>query len=230
MLPRYLNALRTEVEGIPDELDYASLRRQYSNPRSLQSRKLHLALTLVPRGNRLLDVGSGEGEWIERALQKFDFVVGLETSTIALALLRDRFRGNSRVEISERAITEISDSPGQANAFDAVTMLDVLEHVADASDILRSSYHLLMPGGVIVTTTPNWYDNLLIPITRNKFHLQAHSSVGWSRIVRDAGFDVTRTRTVDLPLFSSEALCTSLHMLVICVLVQGQKPILGRKG
>src|SRR2546421_2781569 len=222
--------LRPHADGKRNEIDYTSLRRQYSDPRSLQSRKLQLIASLVPQGNRLLDVGSGEGEWIERALQKFDLVVGLETSHIALALLRERFGGNSKVEVSERSIKEVSESSEQASTFDAVTMLDVMEHVADASVMLRCAYNLLRPGGIIISTTPNWYDKILIPLTGNRFHVQAHSSIGWARIVRDAGFAVTRTRTVDFPIFRHEALCTNLHILGICVLVQAQKPSVACRG
>ncbi len=205
---------RLQTEHRDEEIDYVSLRRQYSDPGSLQSRKLRVVFSILPRGARLLDVGSGEGEWIDRALQKFDHVVGLEISQVAVDLLRERFKDNYRVEISGRTIVELSEMSGQTGTYDVVTMLDVMEHLSDVYVLLHSAYQLLRPGGIIVTTTPNWYDKLLIPITRNPFHLQAHSSVGWRR-------------TVAFPVFASEAFCKYLHVLGICVVVQARKPPVG---
>jgi SAM-dependent methyltransferase len=40
-------------------------------------------------------------------------------------------------------------------AFDAITCLDVLEHVSDVQSVMMEMYRVLVPGGVVLTTVPN---------------------------------------------------------------------------
>jgi len=43
-------------------IDYEALSLEYSDRNSLQSKKLRLALSMIPSGAKLLDIGSGTGE------------------------------------------------------------------------------------------------------------------------------------------------------------------------
>lgn len=41
-------------------------------------------------------------------------------------------------------------------SFDCVTMLAVLEHMANRREVLEEIYRVLRPGGVLLATTPSW--------------------------------------------------------------------------
>jgi 2-polyprenyl-3-methyl-5-hydroxy-6-metoxy-1,4-benzoquinol methylase len=210
--------------GTYDERHYSSLQSQYADSRSLQSRKLDLVFSLLDHEARLLDIGSGQGAWIDRALSKFDGITGVEVSEAATKRLRERFHEDSRVRILHSKGQEVLFSLAKEPAFDVITLLDVLEHVEEPSKLLLLAHRLLRPGGTILTTTPNWYDKILISIEQNPFHVHAHSSFGWAGLIKSAGFRIRTIRTVDFPIVHSDFLAHHLHVLGMCVVVVGQKP------
>ncbi len=171
-----------------------------------------------------MDIGSGEGSWGQLALHIFEHVTLLEPSEDALRILQRRFQGDSRVSILSGSINRLGEGPEQEPEFDAITLLDVLEHVDDASALLKSSSEYLKAGGQVVTTTPNWYDFVKIHLGRSKWHRHAHGPLGWARLVAGAGLKVDLVRTVGFPLVTSEFLSERLPALGMCVVTLSHKP------
>jgi SAM-dependent methyltransferase len=102
----------------------------------------------VPAG-RVLDVGSGFGFFL-RALEEAGYEpYGLEVSEYA----RDRAREYTSAPIVTQ--TAESEFPFDENYFDAVTMFDVIEHVADYRSMLAECKRTLRPGGRILIATPS---------------------------------------------------------------------------
>jgi SAM-dependent methyltransferase len=101
----------------------------------------------LPDGARVLDVGCGTGFVLERLLDHFD-AWGLEPDSSvrarASALAAPRIRPGST---DDHAAVE-------AGSFDAVLLLDVLEHLDDDAAGLRAVLPLLRPGGIVLVTVP----------------------------------------------------------------------------
>jgi glycosyltransferase involved in cell wall biosynthesis/SAM-dependent methyltransferase len=100
---------------------------------------------------RALDVGSGDGRWVElvgRTLGPDAFVVGVEISP--LRARRMRARGLRAVVARSEAL------PFRAGAFDFVTLIEVIEHTTSPERTLDEVRRVLGAGGRLVLTTPNY--------------------------------------------------------------------------
>jgi 2-polyprenyl-3-methyl-5-hydroxy-6-metoxy-1,4-benzoquinol methylase len=96
--------------------------------------------------SRLLDVGSGNGEFLVQMRELGWSVAGHDVDPKAAALVR-----SFGIEVSEGALGAAS----YAEPFDAITLHHVIEHVHDPVDLLRACRALLRPGGRLWLATPN---------------------------------------------------------------------------
>ena len=103
---------------------------------------------------RLLDVGCGTGHFLTVAEARGWDVVGLEVSQSALEWLGrlKRERGLRFAVIG----TELTRSALPPNHFDVVTLFEVIEHLDDPLATLREAYRVLVSGGLLYLTTPNY--------------------------------------------------------------------------
>jgi 2-polyprenyl-3-methyl-5-hydroxy-6-metoxy-1,4-benzoquinol methylase len=104
-----------------------------------------------PRGLRVLDLGCGGGH--NGALLKKAGaleVIGIERDRGAAQEARKRLDRVVECDLGELDPAELGDQP-----FDAVLASDVLEHLADAEDVLAWAVTLLRPGGAVVLSLPN---------------------------------------------------------------------------
>lgn len=119
--------------------------------RDMKLATAHLRLELLrayrPAG-RLVDVGSGGGFLVRAAGEAGWRAVGLEPSESAS-------RSAVREEHIQVVTGRLQAAPLAPGRFDAVTMLDVLEHVLDPRAFLREARRLLVPGGLLLVETPN---------------------------------------------------------------------------
>jgi SAM-dependent methyltransferase len=81
--------------------------------------------------------------------------------------------------------------PFDANSFDAITALDVIEHNQDDAAILTDSYRVLKPGGHMIITVPAlmwlWSHNDVI-----NAHVRRYSAAEITQKLAQAGFVVRR--------------------------------------
>jgi 2-polyprenyl-3-methyl-5-hydroxy-6-metoxy-1,4-benzoquinol methylase len=97
-------------------------------------------------GMRLLDVGSGNGQFLDFARKCGWNVTGVDLDEKAVAA------GCSRgLDVRTGTIEAI----GADEQFDGITMGHVIEHVHDPHALLRAVYQRLSPGGWIWVDTPN---------------------------------------------------------------------------
>src|SRR6266498_1686762 len=101
----------------------------------------------APKG-RLLDVGCGTGIFLAVMRERGWRVAGLEPNEAWAAQLRR----NLDLEVHTGTLERVPPTLGQ---FDVVTMLDVIEHLADPLAALAADRRVLRPGGLLVLTTPN---------------------------------------------------------------------------
>jgi exopolysaccharide biosynthesis WecB/TagA/CpsF family protein len=114
---------------------------------------------LVPlTGGRLLDVGCGNGAYTLELAKRFKEVVAIDVEPNRLGeLVRQQRTSGQAGEIETRLLSaEAMDF--EDGTFDAVTAIEVLEHVEDLPRAVREIARVLKPGGHLYVSVPNrWF-------------------------------------------------------------------------
>ena len=98
---------------------------------------------------RMLEVGCGHGLLLAEARRRGWQTRGLELSAQSAAYARDTLG----LDIVEQPLEHLD--PSENGTWDAVLLVDVLEHLDDPVDALRRCQALLAPGGVLLVVTPD---------------------------------------------------------------------------
>jgi 2-polyprenyl-6-hydroxyphenyl methylase/3-demethylubiquinone-9 3-methyltransferase len=104
-------------------------------------------------GKRALDVGCGAGLLTEPLARLGADVTGLDAAPESIAVAKAHAEGQG-LAIDYRA-GELSQLAADGKAFDLVTSMEVIEHVADPAAFVAGLAGLLAPGGLLVVSTPN---------------------------------------------------------------------------
>jgi len=105
-------------------------------------------------GKRILDVGCGGGLLSEGMAVFGADVTGIDLSEKPLAVARlHLLESGQKVDYRKIAVEQLADEmPG---AFDAVTCLEMLEHVPNPSSVIAACARLVKPGGQVFFSTLN---------------------------------------------------------------------------
>ena len=110
--------------------------------------RVQLALPLIGKAGRVLDVGCLDGTIAELLVKMGNTVSGIDASEPAVK--RAMARG-----IDARLGNVEETFPFESNFFDAVFAGEIIEHVFDVDAMLKEIKRVLKPGGAFVVTTPN---------------------------------------------------------------------------
>jgi len=152
-------------------------------------------------GEKLLDVGCGDGDFI--------------------FMVRDKFRECYGVDVSAQRIEKAKELPNQEkfhffecdvdkglrfpdNFFDAVTCIAVLEHVFNPPNLVKEIHRVLKPGGIFLVQVPNiaWMPYRIqlmfgqLPLTGGVYlgadweHLHNFTKQSISLLLREARFQI----------------------------------------
>jgi SAM-dependent methyltransferase len=104
-------------------------------------------------GPRVLDVGAGTGAITQHLAQGRE-VVAVELSDWCVRALERRFADAANVTVAQVDLHQLRDERG----FDAIVMINVLEHLRDDVGALSALRGVLHPGGRVVIYVPamNW--------------------------------------------------------------------------
>jgi ubiquinone/menaquinone biosynthesis C-methylase UbiE len=141
-----------------------------------------------PNPASILDVGCGNGSFLEIAKKFSRNVYGVDTSASCCRTC------------SEKGLTVCCGELEEVNlptaSFDVVTLFHVIEHVLDPRSFLAEVRRILKVGGGVVVRTPN-IDSKISRVTGRywgwmnpPFHLNYFSSYSLSKILNNAGFSV----------------------------------------
>jgi 2-polyprenyl-3-methyl-5-hydroxy-6-metoxy-1,4-benzoquinol methylase len=103
----------------------------------------------VATGERVLDVGCGDGRFAGELLDAGAQVLGIDVAEEPLRRARAR-----HPELDVRLVAEAGPWPLKDASFDVVWAGEVIEHVADTSAWLSEARRVLRSGGSLVLSTP----------------------------------------------------------------------------
>lgn len=102
-------------------------------------------------GKKVLDVGCGAGEFVSYAQENGFDPTGIEPSEEAVQAAQAGGLPVSRCNLEEYALY----GAGKEELFDAVVMLNVLEHVPHPAGTIEHAKRLLKPSGILCVRVPN---------------------------------------------------------------------------
>jgi 2-polyprenyl-6-hydroxyphenyl methylase / 3-demethylubiquinone-9 3-methyltransferase len=106
-------------------------------------------------GARVVDVGCGGGILAESMARRGAQVLGVDLSVkpLKVARLHALESGVTGLEYREVAVETLAEE--QSGQFDAVTCMEMLEHVPDPASVVRACAKLARPGGRVFFSTLN---------------------------------------------------------------------------
>jgi SAM-dependent methyltransferase len=104
-------------------------------------------------GDRILEVGSGHGNFIELLLDR-ELVVATDIEPSSVKLLRKKFAGHAHVHVRVHDIRDPADDALRAFRLDTVVSLNVLEHIEDDVKAMSNMANLLGGGGRVILIVP----------------------------------------------------------------------------
>lgn len=112
---------------------------------------------LCGSGNKILDIGSGNGKLAIAMAQKGNSVTGLDVSKIAIRIAQDMHKKIGTDLSVEFKFGDARKLPFQDATFDYITSQDLVEHISenDFRVHLVEVYRVLKPGGRYVFWTPS---------------------------------------------------------------------------
>lgn len=105
-------------------------------------------------GRRVLDVGCGGGLLTEAMAAEGGQVTGIDLSEQLIDIARLHLL-ESGLQADYRVISAEAMAAEQPAGFDAVTCMEMLEHVPDPQAILQACFDVLKPGGRLFLSTIN---------------------------------------------------------------------------
>jgi 2-polyprenyl-3-methyl-5-hydroxy-6-metoxy-1,4-benzoquinol methylase len=97
----------------------------------------------------LLDIGCSTGAFLSVSSE-----AGWQSSGIEIGKASATYASNTLgLQVTQGSLY---DWQGEPESYDAVSLIEVIEHLESPGEALEQAYRLLKPGGVILVTTPNF--------------------------------------------------------------------------
>jgi len=160
-------------------------------------------LGAIPAGARVLDLGCSQGLLARPLREKGARVTGVD--------LHPPEAVSRELEAYHRRDLEEPLEIPEGRVFDRVVLSDVIEHVRNREQLLRSARRYLKPEGRLLVSTPNvalWFYRLSLLLGRFEYgprgvldetHVHLYTLATFRREVERGGFRVLRVRTTALP-------------------------------
>jgi 2-polyprenyl-3-methyl-5-hydroxy-6-metoxy-1,4-benzoquinol methylase len=138
------------------------------------------AVTGVPGGNRVCDIGCGNGRLVISLAESGSTVVGVDASASGIDIARRSARRDLAATFVQADIDpRLSDILLRfGGAFDVVVSVDVIEHLFQPRLLVETAWRILRPGGRFVVCTPyhGYFKNVAISVLGK---WDAHHDVNW---------------------------------------------------
>lgn len=131
-----------------DGLTQEDLARRHSAENRARQVELLTKLARHGKGRRLLDVGCGDGQLLETAMEEGWETLGIDLSPAAIGLCQQLDLRAERTDFFDNCLDE--------QRFDVIVMSELLEHVPSPLRFLKRAEELLEDQGILYLTTPNF--------------------------------------------------------------------------
>ncbi len=118
-------------------------------PEMEKGSRTDVALKLLEKGDKLLDIGCGDGIVGYFAGTDYRQIFGVDVSDIALKIAEKRGVITRKMNVNNDAL------PYEDKFFDAITCLDVIEHVFEPVNLINEIFRVMKTEGVLIISTPN---------------------------------------------------------------------------
>ncbi len=142
---------------------------------------------------KILDLGCGEGEFLEICKEKNLDCFGIDISSYALHKAKRKIK----VEFSQKDV-EREKLPYPGKYFDAITSFDLLEHLKNPQFTLNEVFRVLKDDGIFFATTPNgdyrfasFFGHF---VTGDPTHVNLQGRNYWLQSFKKAGFLKIKTK------------------------------------
>lgn len=106
-------------------------------------------------GKHVADIGCGGGLLSEAMAKRGAQVTGVDMSTEVLDVARLHLLESSPLQVTYLQMTAEELAQGSPGSFDAVTCMELLEHVPDPALLIAACARLAKPGGSVIVSTLN---------------------------------------------------------------------------
>jgi len=139
------------------------------------------------KGGRLLDVGCAYGFLVDEASEYFESY-GIDVSSFAVKKSVEYCRGS----VSRASASRL---PFRDESFDAITLVDTLEHVSDYNNCLKDVVRALKKGGILLLQLPNpliWAHVCANIGLGDETHINNFGLDQWQRILLENGVKIEK--------------------------------------
>lgn len=177
--------------------------------------KVHdLVREFLPQPSRIADLAAGEGAFSQ-------VLVGLGHTVYAVDATRDHWKVSDVTLNIHDLDSEFAETIlNTDNVFDAITAIEIVEHLENPFRFVRECGKLLKPGGLLFLTTPNVeavFSRVLFLYTGRLNSFSAYETVRPAHItpifrwklemmLNEAGFEIEREEFIRRPRFADTSL------------------------
>ncbi|MFF5212928.1 class I SAM-dependent methyltransferase [Streptosporangium sp. NPDC000396] len=137
-------------------------------------------------GRSMLEIGSGLGHFAEQFLPRLDRLVVSDFDPYCVEQLNTRFADRDDIDVLQFGLP--TDIP-IGEKVDTVVMMNVLEHIEEDVEALRSLAKVTLPGGRIIIWVPG-YMQLYGDFDRKVGHVTRYTPATLRSTVSKAGLDI----------------------------------------
>jgi len=158
----------------------------------------------LPDSAQMLDVGCNTGPMLIPLRRRGYDIVGIDISVDDVQQA-ERYLAERQLPYNRLSVADGTSLPFRDQSFDAILLVDILEHTDNPEGIVAETKRLLRPGGIVVATVPwayhpyvryTWLRKLLSSRTTIDEHPDAPFTLDMLQSLFAAGFQPLDTRLV----------------------------------